>query len=74
MATILVDYENVHGSNGLKGTEYLNEKDTLVIFYSQSCGKIRYDFMEGIEASGCEFRICKLLKVGKNYSCYSFQY
>lgn len=26
MATILVDYENVHGSNGLKGVEVLTER------------------------------------------------
>ncbi len=39
MATILIDYENVSATDGLKGVEYLNESDTLVIFYSQCCVK-----------------------------------
>lgn len=42
--TILVDYENVKGSNGLKGTDVLCRDDTLIIFYSKNCGKIRYDY------------------------------
>ena len=33
MATILVDYENVQGFQGLKGVEYLNKSDRLIIFY-----------------------------------------
>lgn len=44
MPTILVDYENVKGSNGLKGTDVLCRDDTLIIFYSKNCGKIRYDY------------------------------
>ena len=32
MATILVDYENVQGFQGLKGVEYLNESDRLIIY------------------------------------------
>lgn len=66
MATILVDYENVYAANGLKGVEYLNTSDTLYIFYSQSCGKIRYDYMEAIEKTGCIFKTYKLVKAGKN--------
>ena len=49
MATILVDYENVSTTDGLKGVEYLNEKDTLIIFYSQCCEKIRAEYIEMIE-------------------------
>ena len=41
MAAILVDYENVNGSNGLKGADALCADDTLIIFYSNCCGKIR---------------------------------
>ena len=41
MATILVDYENVSTTDGLKGVEYLSENDTLIIFYSQCCEKVR---------------------------------
>ena len=67
MATILVDYENVYNSDGLKGVEYLNDADTLCIFFnSNTCGKIRCDYMEIIEKSGCSFRTYKLVKKGKN--------
>ena len=47
MATILVDYENVFTTDGLKGVEYLNEKDTLIVFYSQCCEKIRAERRQG---------------------------
>ena len=30
MPTILVDYENVNGSNGLKGTDELSRDETLI--------------------------------------------
>ena len=53
MPTILVDYENVNGSNGLKGTDVLCRDDTLIIFYSKNCGKIRYDYIQEIKESGC---------------------
>lgn len=49
MPTILVDYENVNGSNGLKGVDVLNSNDTLIIFYSGCCEKIRYDYMQEIK-------------------------
>lgn len=66
MATVLVDYENVVASNGLKGVDVLREDDTLIIFYSNSCGKIRYDYMQSIRDSGCHFQIRKLKNLGKN--------
>ena len=66
MPTILVDYEIVNGSNGLKGTDVLCRDDTLIIFYSKNCGKIRYDYMQEIKESGCEFRVIKLKGTGKN--------
>ena len=66
MATILVDYENVNGTNGLKGADALCSEDTLMIFYSNCCGKIRYDYMQDIKESGCEFHIVKLKGTGKN--------
>ena len=66
IATILVDYENVSTTDGLKGVEYLNENDTLIIFYSQCCGKIRAEYIEMIEKSKCEFRTYKLTRTGKN--------
>ena len=30
---ILIDFENTHAS-GFQGVEYLNEQDTLVVYYS----------------------------------------
>ena len=66
MPTILVDYENVNGSNGLKGADVLCREDTLIIFYSSCCQKIRYDYMHEIKESGCEFRVVKLKGTGKN--------
>lgn len=66
MATFLVDYENVCMNYGLKGVEYLNERDVLCIFYSQCCNKIRADIMTDIKNSGCEIHSYKLVKTGKN--------
>lgn len=66
MATILVDYENVFSTDGLKGAEYLNENDTLIIFYSQCCEKIRAEYIHMIEKSQCEFKTYKLARTGKN--------
>lgn len=66
MATILVDYENVSTTDGLKGVEYLNENDTLIIFYSQCCERIRAEYIEMIEKSQCEFKTYKLARTGKN--------
>ena len=66
MATILIDYENVSTTDGLKGVEYLNENDTLIIFYSQCCEKIRAEYIEMIEKSQCEFKTYKLARTGKN--------
>lgn len=66
MATILVDYENIISTDALKGVEYLNENDTLVIFYSQCCEKIRAEYIEMIEKSKCEFKTYKLARTGKN--------
>lgn len=66
MASILVDYENVFTTDGLKGVEYLNENDTLIIFYSQCCEKIRAEYIEMIEKSQCEFKTYKLARAGKN--------
>ena len=66
MATILVDYENVVGTNGLKGVDALQKEDAFIIFYSSCCGKIRSEYMQEIKNSGCEFRIIKLKGTGKN--------
>jgi hypothetical protein len=66
LAAILVDYENVWAASGLKGIEYLNSNDKLYIFYSQCCGKIRAEYMDAIEKTGCDFQVYKLVNTGKN--------
>jgi hypothetical protein len=66
MATFLVDYENVGNRDGLHGVDVLSENDTLIIFYSNCCGKIRYDFLQAIKESDCDFKIMKLQNTGKN--------
>lgn len=66
MATILVDYENVCGSNGLAGAEYLTRNDDLCIFFSKVCPNISLEDSERIEKSGCEFRLCELKVPRKN--------
>ena len=48
MPTILVDYENVSGSDGLKGVDVLSKNDTLIIFYSKQCEKIRCEYVQKI--------------------------
>lgn len=66
MATILVDYENVGNINGLRGVDVLKREDTLIIFFSDNCKKIRADYMQYIKESECRFRVVKLKKAGKN--------
>lgn len=66
MAVLLVDLENVNSSDGLRGVEYLSEGDTLYIFYSGCCGKMRTDQTDAIERSGCTFKSYKLRASGKN--------
>ena len=66
MAAILVDYENVGNVNGLRGVDVLNKGDTLIIFFSGNCGKIRTDCMQQIKESQCQFRAVKLKTAGKN--------
>lgn len=66
MATILVDYENVANTNGLRGSDVLRDTDTLIIFYSTCCSKIRTEYIKDIRDSGCRFRIVKLKQTGKN--------
>lgn len=66
MAAFLVDYENVSGHAGLKGAEFLNENDRIIIFYSNTCQSIRKDEMDAILYSGCEFEVYKLVQAYKN--------
>lgn len=61
----LVDYENV-GNTGMRGCHYLNETDSVIIFYSEAKKNMERRFLENITNSGCTFEICKLYKNGKN--------
>lgn len=61
----LIDFENVHNV-GLEGFEYLNEEDTVIVFYSPICKTMKKYRMEQIFDSGCEWKIVKLAKAGKN--------
>lgn len=61
----LVDYENV-GNAGMRGCEYLDAQDHLIIFYSEAKKHMEQRNLENITASGCTFEICKLCKTGKN--------
>lgn len=63
MATILVDFENI---KNLQGVDLLNEKDTLILFYSESSRHIDNKFIHQIFQSGCSFRTIKLERAGKN--------
>lgn len=61
----LVDYENV-GNAGMKGCDYLDAQDHLIVFYSEAKKHMEQRSLENITASGCTFEICKLCKAGKN--------
>lgn len=58
----LIDYENENYA-GLEGTEFLEKRDTVSIFFSSVSDKIVAYRMKDIERSGCNFEICKLLNV-----------
>lgn len=61
----LIDYENV-GNAGMKGCEYLDGQDHIIIFYSEARKSMEQGLLESIAASGCVFEVCKLCKIGKN--------
>ena len=49
-----------------EGTEFLEESDTVSVFFSEKSGKIVGYRMMDIEKSRCGFEICKLHNVRKN--------
>lgn len=61
----LIDFENVHNT-GLEGLEYLTKDDTVNIFYSTVCEKIKRCRLAQILDSGCNWEINKLAHTGKN--------
>lgn len=62
----LVDYENMTGSYPFDGAEFLSEKDTLIIFFSQCASTIRSGDLKKIENSGCQIKLVRLVKQRKN--------
>ena len=61
----LIDFENV-GNAGMKGCDYLDARDHVIIFYSEARKHMEQRILEEITSSGCVFDICKLCKAGKN--------
>lgn len=62
---ILVDFENTHAS-GLEGYTYLNESDTLVMYYSDENSAVTKGVVEDIRKNGVHVRLVKLLKQHSN--------
>ena len=61
----LIDYENV-GRAGMRGCEYLDVQDHVVLFYSEGKKNAERRSLDQITSSGCVFEICKLYRMGKN--------
>lgn len=61
----LIDYENV-GNAGMKGFEYLDAGDHVIIFYSDARKNVERRVVETISSCGCVFEVCKLCQTGKN--------
>ncbi len=61
----LIDYENV-GNAGMKGCDYLDARDHVIIFYSEARKNVERRVMEAISSCGCVFEVCKLCQAGKN--------
>ena len=62
---ILVDFENTHAS-GLEGYTYLNENDTLVMYYSDENSAVTRGVVEDLRTNGVHVRLVKLLKQHSN--------
>jgi len=50
----------------MQGTEYLLPSDYVILFYSDMVQHMEQCYLNDIQASGCGFEICKLLKQRKN--------
>ena len=62
---ILVDFENTHAS-GLEGYTYLNESDTLVMYYSDENSAVTKGVVDDLWKNGVHVRLVKLLKQHSN--------
>lgn len=62
---ILIDFENTHAS-GFQGVEYLDEKDTLVVYYSDENSAVSKGLVEDLRQKNVHVRMVKLLKQHSN--------
>ncbi|SFG09955.1 PIN domain-containing protein [Oribacterium sp. WCC10] len=62
---ILVDFENTHVS-GLDGYEYLNENDTLVMYYSDENSAVTRGMVTDLKSRNVHVSLVKLLKQHSN--------
>ena len=62
---ILVDFENTHAS-GFQGVEYLDENDTLVVYYSDENSAVSKGVVDDLKAKNVHVRMVKLLKQHSN--------
>lgn len=61
----LVDLENVHNA-GMSGISYLDEHDTLILFFGETARTLEHRNLEGIAQSGCVLETYRLKNIGKN--------
>ena len=62
---ILVDFENTHAS-GFQGIEYLDENDTLVVYYSDENSAVSKGVVDDLKEKNVHVRMVKLLKQHSN--------
>lgn len=62
---ILVDFENTHAS-GFQGVEYLDENDTLVVYYSDENSAVSKGVVDDLKEKNVHVRMVKLLKQHSN--------
>ena len=62
---ILIDFENTHAS-GFQGVEYLDEHDTLVVFYSDEYYAVSKGVVDDLNSKNVHVRMVKLLNQHSN--------
>ena len=61
----LIDYENVNNA-GMRGAEFLQPTDTLILFFSKNAHNMEKRYLIDIQNSGCTFETYKLINSQKN--------
>lgn len=62
---VLIDFENTHAS-GLEGYEYLNQNDTLVMYYSDENSSLTKGMVDDLKKNHVHVSLVKLLKQHSN--------